>query len=282
MLFRSPYLLWAFGAVFAITALNGFFNYWMVTRKPSKENNRFFEFMGTDGRAISGYSALSFNLKGLYYAGDEALSLQPQLQEGQYCTIRHDWYNPKDTYAMQVIYAGTPIGYVDSAITEKVYTIFRSRQFVSCFIEKRIDREGRAPELTLKMIYTDEEGHEPYEGLQGDVQWTVIDTTHFAGEVTDRYIQCLETLQLIDMQCELYGLKGVDDKSDSSAYCRMQEDNIYLIDFIMAYNCGEIPDGSEKTAFLRRINAARTFGNNDILKKRIKYYIEAAQLQFVY
>ncbi len=275
-----PYFLWFIAATCIIAAIGGFFNWWIVIRKPSKENGWFFKHLGVDGREVTGYSSIHFNLKGLYYATSEAQSLISDLKEGQYCTLRYDWYNSEDSYAMIVMYANTPIGYVDSSCSEKVYSLFRSRSFESCKIVKRIEESGRSPILTLQLIFTDNEGKEPYCGLMGDVRWQIIDTTHFNGEVTDRFIQNYKTLELIDMQCELYGLSCVDEESNQDGYYQMIEDNAYLINFITAYNCGEIQDGSEKTRYLRHISAARTFGNNKILNKRIKYYIEANQLKF--
>lgn len=182
---------------------------------------------------------------------------------------------------MKVVYSNTTIGYVEGGMSEFVYTKFRSRKVVVCRIVDRKDIAGKCPEITLQMIYKDADGREPFNGLDGAVNWNVIDTTHFTGAITDRFMCNYPTMELIDMHCEDYGLKDfVNDGSES--FYQMQEDNQYLSDFIMAYYCGELRDGKDKMRFLRKISNARTFGTNKILNKRVKYYIETNKLEFVY
>lgn len=224
-------------------------------------------------KPITGTSYMDFPLKGLYFRSEEEKTNIPNLKPGKFCYLMRELYNEYDDKAVAVFNNGWQMGYVDREVSSTVAALLRENKHQICQIIEVNPIEGKCPEVILRLFYRDSKGTETLPDQSGALEWFIVESSKFTGEVTDDYMMIFETYEVVDRHLEMYGVTHLPE-DDTELLLQINEDDIFMIQFVNELCRGYIWDKHDKSEFVRDATQTRGYGDSRILSRRIQKYLD--------
>lgn len=239
----------------------------------------FFDFLfgKTDTTPKTGVSSTTFKLNGIYYRSDLEKANLPNMKVGKFCVLRRELYNKYDDHAIAVYHNGYQMGYVDMTDSKGISSMMVCNEHLLCQIERITPIEDKMPEIILRLYYRDAKGTHILPDQSGALEWVILDTSKYVGEMNDDYLPIFETFELVNRNLKWYGCSALP-VGDSESLLYINEDDTYLIQFVNELNRGFIRDKADKSTFVREATETRLYGNSRILSRRIEHYLDAKKI----
>lgn len=194
---------------------------------------------------------------------DEKDFVMNDLEEDMHVYLRNEFDNPKDCHALEVLYHGHFIGYIDKKKSELIHSYLREGKIGAVVVSKVKSKDFKVL-VDLNIYYEDAYGEEstPYYPLEGR-QISVVEADLWTGDWNDDWFMNIFTDELLYKYPDMY---------DST----VSEDEKKDVDWQLSFWINRYLDGTciTREGCKPYLDSLKTDCAKKVLMKRMESYLE--------
>lgn len=230
--------------------------------------------------AITGYSVIEFEMIKSLDLCDESEELYSNIKEGDFLTCMTSPYREHGEVYVNV--GWFEVGTVDKNNRRRIFEKVNAANYLYCQCSKIIEENGAKRHFCM-FVFFDSKGTFNLETgmISGPSSATVLSSDTDTQNIDmDNFLWIMPTGQLVSNLRNEYYKCGVPQFGDETEDV-LDEDNVFMIQFVKDYLRGLINSVDDKSDFIRECTSSRRYGNSSILKRRISLYIRDTGIEFI-